>query len=62
MRVISWIVDTISVMYVMSKQEYGGTLMMTKSLKSVIFQKVYIIERITNKKVQRKQLYQAQTN
>ena len=38
----------------MSTQEYDGTLIMIKSLKSVILQKMYILDRVTNKNTQTK--------
>ena len=42
MMVTHWIVDIISVVFLMPIKEYGGAMMTTKSLKLVILQKVYI--------------------
>ena len=54
------IVDLMSVMFLMPIQEYDGTVMMMKSLKLVIFQKMYILEIVT-KKLQRIRSCLAQT-
>ena len=42
-----WIVEIVSVMFMMPTQEFGVTLMMTISLKLVIYQKGFILERLT---------------
>ena len=39
-----------SVMFLMPTQNFGGNLMMTISLKLVIYQKGFILERVTQKK------------
>ena len=49
MKGLCRLLGTITMMYLMSKQEYGGTLMITKSLKSAICQKMYILEKVTKK-------------
>ena len=46
--VTHWIVVIMSVMLLISEQEFGGTNMMKISLKLVIYQKGFIIERLTN--------------
>ena len=46
-----WIVDIMSVMFLMPTQEFGGTVVMTISLKLVIYQKGFIMERFTERKV-----------
>ena len=43
-----WIVGITSVMFLIAAQEFGGTVMMTISLKLVIDQKGFIIEKLTN--------------
>ena len=43
-----WIVVIMSVMFLISAHEFGGTVMMKISLKSVIYQKGFIIETLTN--------------
>ena len=60
MMATHWIVVIMSVMFLIAAQEFGGTVMMTISLKSVIFQKGFIIERLT--KPQKNYLMQFSTN
>ena len=48
MMATHWIMGITSVMFLIAAQEFGGTVMMTISLKLVIYQKVFIIERLTN--------------
>ena len=48
MMATHWIVVIMSVIFLISAQEFGGTVMMTISLKLVIYQKGFIIERLTN--------------
>ena len=43
-----WIVGITSVMFLIVAQEFGGTVIMIISLKLVIYQKGFIIERLTN--------------
>ena len=45
-----WIVDIMSVMVLIPTQEFGGTVMMKNPLKLVIYQKGFILERVTFKK------------
>ena len=44
-----WIVEIMSVMFLMPAQECFGTVVMRISLKLLIFQKVYILERESQK-------------
>ena len=44
-----WILEILSVKFLMTKQEYGGTVITMKSLNLVVFQKVCILERVTKK-------------
>ena len=60
MMVTHWIVIIMSVMFLIAAQEFGGTAMMTISLKLVIHQNGFIIERLTNS--QEKQLMQGSTD
>ena len=48
MMVTHWIVEILSVMFLMSTYEFCGAVMMTISLKLVIYQKGFNIERLTN--------------
>ena len=47
MMATHWIVGITSVMFLIAVQEFGGTVMMKISLKLVIYQKGFIIERLT---------------
>ena len=49
MMATHWIVDIMSVMSLMPTEEFGGTVMMKISLKLVIYQKGFILERATKK-------------
>ena len=49
-----WIVEIMSVMFLMTTQEFGGTMMMTISLKLMIYQKGFILERVTKKMEEKK--------
>ena len=44
------IVEIMSVMFLVPTQEFGGTTMMTISLKLIIYQKGFILERVTKNK------------
>ena len=48
-----WFVVIMSVIFLISAQEFGGIVMMTISLKLVIYQKGFIIERLTNSQKRR---------
>ena len=48
MMATHWIVGITSVMFFIVAQEIGGTVITTRSLKLVICQKGFIIERLTN--------------
>ena len=48
MMTTNCIVVIISVMFLMAAQEFGGTVMMTISIKLVIYQKGFIVKRLTN--------------
>ena len=48
MMATHWIVGIKSVMILIVAQEFGGTVMMTISLNLVIYQKGFIVERLTN--------------
>ena len=56
-----WIFDIMSVVFLIPTQEFGGTVMMTITLKIVVFQVLYILERVTNKKQKRGKLFMALT-
>ena len=45
----NWVVDIISVMFLMQIQGFHVTTIMTISLKLVVFHKVYILEEVTIK-------------
>ena len=49
MMATHWIVDIMSVIVLLPTQEFGDTAMMTISLKLVIYQKGFILERVTKK-------------
>ena len=49
MMATHWIVEIMLVMFLMLTQEFGGTVMMTLSLKLLIYQKGFILERVTKK-------------
>ena len=57
MMTIHWIVDILSVMYLISTHEYGGTVIMIIFPKYVVFQMGFILEIVTNKKIQRRRLF-----
>ena len=44
-----WIVVIISVMFLIAAQEFGGTVMMKISIKLVMYQNGFILERVTKK-------------
>ena len=46
--VTHWIVFILSMMFLIAAQEVGGSVMMTISLKLVIYQMGFIIQRLTN--------------
>ena len=48
MMATNWIVVIMSVMFLIAAQKFGGTVMITILLKLVIYQKGFIIERLTN--------------
>ena len=48
MMAYHWVVVIMTVMFLMTAQEFGGIAMMTISQKLVIYQKGFIIERLTN--------------
>ena len=56
MIVTIWIVEIMSVMFLMPTQEFGGTVMMPISQKLVIFQKGYIQDRVTNQQQQKRKM------
>ena len=49
-----WAVDIMSVMFLMTVQEFGDTVMMTISLKLVIYQNKFILEKVTKKRKETK--------
>ena len=55
-----FIIEMMSVMFLIPTQEFGGTVMMTISLKLVICQKGFILERSTKKQKTKIKLCQSQ--
>ena len=46
MMVTLWIAEMMTLMFLIPTQEFGGTVMMTISLKLVIYQKGFILDRV----------------
>ena len=60
MMATHWFVVIISVMFLIAAHEFGFTAMMTISLKLVIYQKGFIIERLANTRKRKRERWQYQ--
>ena len=49
MKAAHWIVDIMSVIFLIPKNEFGGNVMMKISLKLVLYQQGFIFERVIKK-------------
>ena len=49
-----WIVDIMSAIFLMTTQEFGGTVKITISLKLAIYQKGFILEKVIEKQEEKK--------